>query len=68
MAGHKKHGQHPHDKMSAMPQFHEGHWQKDVQEVNSMETRYSSEMNECADYKKMVDNQVAYAKKHKAMH
>lgn len=28
MKEHKKHGSHPHDKMAAMPQFNEGHWEK----------------------------------------
>ena len=68
MKGHKKHGHHPHDHHAAMPQFNEGHWEKDIQEVNSMDTRYCSEMDAVSDYKKMVDNQVAYANKHKAMH
>lgn len=68
MKGHKKHGHHPHDHHAAIPQFHEGHWEKDVQEVDSMDTRYCSEMGAKEELKKSVDGLVNYAKKHKAMH
>jgi hypothetical protein len=65
---HKKHKHHPHDKVSAMPQFNEPHWQKKVADVELADTKYGSEMNQCAEYKTMVDKQSAYAKKHKAEH
>ena len=69
MAGHKKHSHHPHDKMAAMPQFNEGHWEKDVADVTLADTKYNpSEMNQCEEYKEMVDGLSSYAKKHKAKH
>lgn len=68
MKGHKKHDAHPHDKMAAMPQFNEGHWEKDKEDVSLGGSRYSSEMNQCEEYKEMVDGLSNYAKKHKAKH
>lgn len=60
-----KHKSHPHDKMSAMPQFQEGHWEKKPTEVELGGGRYSSEMNQCEEYKKDVDALSNYVKKHK---
>ena len=68
MKGHKKHDHHPHDHMAAMPEFNKPHWEKNVSEVDSMETRYCSEMGACEEYKKQVDGLVNYAKKHRAQH
>ena len=66
--GHKKHGKHPHDHMSAMPQFNEGHWQKALSDITVADGKYSSEMNQAAEYKTEVDSLAAYAKKHRAKH
>lgn len=69
MKGHKKHGGHPHDKMAAMPQFNEGHWEKDPGDVVTGGGKYSSgEMNQGAEYKKDVDALSHYVKSHKAKH
>ena len=65
MKGHKKHDGHPHDKMAAMPQFHEGHWEKNLGDVELADTKYTSEFGQAAEYKKDVDAQSAYARKHK---
>jgi hypothetical protein len=65
MKEHKKHGNHPHDKMAAMPQFNEGHWEKKSSDVELGGTRYSSEFGQAEEYKKDVDALSAYAKKHK---
>lgn len=65
MKGHKKHGAHPHDKMAAMPQFNEGHWEKKSADVMLGGGRYSSEFGQQEEYKKDVDALSAYAKKHK---
>ena len=65
MKGHKKHGAHPHDKMSAMPQFNEGHWEKDMTDVNLGGTKYTSEFGQAEEYKKDVDALSAYMKKHR---
>lgn len=65
---HKKHGSHPHDKMAAMPQFHEGHWQKDLTDVSVADTKYSNPLMEEQDYKKSVDALASYVRKHKAQH
>jgi hypothetical protein len=67
--GHKKHDHHPHDKMAAMPQFNEGHWEKKPADVEVGGSRYSSgEMNQCEEYKKDVDGLAHYVRKHKAQH
>ncbi len=68
MKEHKKHGSHPHDKMSAMPQFNEGHWEKKQEDVNVGGSRYASEMNTSAEYKKSVDGLASYVKSHKPQH
>ncbi len=65
---HKKHKHHPHDKHAAMPQFNEGHWQKNVEDVSVGGSRYSSEMGQKEEYKKSVDGLANYAKSHKAKH
>ncbi len=62
---HKKHKSHPHDKMAAMPQFHEGHWEKKSADVSVGGSRYSSEFGQAEEYKKDVDALASYAKKHK---
>lgn len=68
MKEHKKHGEHPHDKMSAMPQFNEGHWEKKSSDVELGGTKYSGEFGQNEDYKKSVDALSNYVKKHKAQH
>lgn len=68
MKEHKKHGSHPHDKMSAMPQFNEGHWEKKQEPVEEAGGRYASEMNTSAEYKKSVDKLAGYVKSHRAQH
>ncbi|MEN6512223.1 MAG: hypothetical protein ABFD00_10405 [Chloroherpetonaceae bacterium] len=65
MKEHKKHKHHPHDKMAAMPQFNEGHWEKKPGEVELGGGRYSSEFNQEEEYKKQVDDLSRYSKKHK---
>jgi len=65
MKGHKKHGSHPHDKHAAMPQFHEGHWERNPGDVEVGGTRYSSEFGQQEEYKKDVDALSSYVKKHK---
>jgi hypothetical protein len=67
--GHKKHGHHPHDTKSAMPEFHEGHWEKKMTDVNCADGKYSGgEMNQAEEYKHSVDKLAAYCKSHKAQH
>lgn len=68
MKEHKKHKQHPHDKISAMPQFNEGHWEKKMDDVDIADGRYSSEMNQAEEYKRSVDGLANYVKTHKAKH
>lgn len=65
---HEKHGHHPHDKMSAMPQFNEGHWEKKLDDVMMSDGKYSSEMNQAEEYKRSADALSSYVKKHKAAH
>ncbi len=65
---HVKHGHHPHDHMAAMPEFHEGHWEKKMSDVSVADGKYSGEMDQAEEYKKSVDGLAAYAKKHKAKH
>jgi hypothetical protein len=67
--GHKKHKQHPHDKMSAMPQFNEGHWHKTLDELNTADQKYAdSEMGNAHELRESVSKLAAYAKKHKMQH
>jgi hypothetical protein len=68
MKEHKKHKSHPHDKMAAMPQFNEGHWEKKQSDVEVGGGRYSSEFGQSEEYKKDVDGLAGYVKKHKAKH
>ncbi len=68
MKEHKKHGSHPHDKMSAMPQFNEGHWEKKESDVNLGGSKYTSEFGQAEEYKKSVDKLSGYLKSHKAQH
>ena len=63
--GHKKMGSHPHDKHAAMPQFNEGHWEKDMEDVEMKDDRYASEMNTAEEYKSQVDKLTGYVKKHR---
>ena len=65
---HKKHKGHPHDKIAAMPQFNQGHWEKDKENVEVAEGKYSSEFGQSAEYKSSADGLANYAKKHKAKH
>lgn len=65
---HKKHKHHPHDKMAAMPQFNEGHWQKDMKDIEVADGKYGSEFGQEESYRKSVDALANYAKKHKAQH
>ena len=62
---HKKHKHHPHDKHAAMPQFHEGHWEKKMSDVDSADGKYASEMNAAEEYKTKADALASYAKKHR---
>ena len=66
--GHKKHGSHPHDKMSAMPQFNENHWQKPVADIEVGGGRYASEMNTEEEYRKEEDGLARYVKNHREKH
>jgi len=68
MKEHKKHGAHPHDKMSAMPQFNEGHWEKKHGDVAVGGTKYSGEFGQHSDYTQSVDALSNYVKKHKPQH
>jgi len=68
MKEHKKHKHHPHDKVAAMPQFNECHWEKKMADVEVADGKYSSEMNQAEEYKKSVDGLANYAKKHKEKH
>lgn len=65
MASHKKHKPHPHDKMAAMPQFNEGHWEKKPAPVETAGGRYASEMNTAEEYKQQEDGLANYVKKHR---
>jgi hypothetical protein len=52
-------------KPGAMKQFGEGHWEKDLADVETAGGRYASEMNTAQEYKEQVDKLAAYAKKHR---
>ena len=65
---HDKHEFAKHGKVSAMPQFNEGHWEKKMEDVNVADGKYSSEMNQAAEYKASVGKLASYVKSHKAEH
>lgn len=68
MKDHHRDKAHPAPKGGGMPYFAKDHWQKNVEDVIVADERYSSEMNQCEEYKKSVDALANYAKKHKAQH
>lgn len=55
-------------KGGGLKEFRQGHWQKDVADVMCADLKYSSEMNQAAEYKESVDKLANYVKKHKAEH
>lgn len=57
-----------HGTVAAMPQFNQGHWEKKPGETNCAGGRYSSEMNQAAEYKNSVDKLASYVKSHRAEH
>ncbi len=59
------HSKEAHAKISAMPQFNEGHWEKKMQDVSVADGKYTSEFGQAEEYKKDVDALASYAKKHK---
>ncbi len=65
---HSKHKAHPHDKIAAMPQFNEGHWQKNMADTEVADGKYSSEFGQAEEYKKSVDGLANYAKRHREKH
>lgn len=65
MKEHKKHGQHPHDKMAAMSQFNDGHWEKRPGDVETANLKYGSEFGQGEAYKRSVDDLSNYVKKHR---
>ncbi len=65
---HGHHKAHHHHQGSGMPYFEKDHWQHEVVDTITTDGRYSSEMNQAAEYKHSVDELAHYAKKHKAQH
>lgn len=69
---HSKH-MHPHHKGhhagGGMPYFEKEHWQKPAGEVSYADTKYGGgDFGQAEDYKKSVDAQAHYARKHKEPH
>jgi hypothetical protein len=62
------HSKEAHGKVSAMPQFNEGHWEKKMSDVDSAGGRYASEMNTAAEYKTSADALAKYVKCHREPH
>lgn len=62
---HKKHGAHPHDKMAAMPQFHEGHWEEKPGDSMTGGSRYAPEFGEKTMGKESVNKLASYVKSHR---
>lgn len=61
----KKHGAHPHDKMTAMSQFNEGHWEKEGGATSVSDLRYAGEFSNPEDLKRSVDGLSSYVKAHR---
>lgn len=55
-------------KPGAMSDFNKPHWEKKMDDVSVADGRYSSEMDQAAEYKKSVDGLANYVKSHKAKH
>ena len=63
------HSREAHAQMpGAMGKFNDGHWEKKLEDVSCSDGKYSSEMDQAAEYKKSADGLAAYAKKHQAKH
>jgi len=41
------------------------HWEKPIEDVEVMDTRYASEMGACEELKEQVDKLAQYGRKHK---
>lgn len=66
MKGHKTQGQHPHHKGAGMPYFEKEHWQKNVEDIQVADGKYTEgEMSNPEHLKKSADALASYAKKHK---
>ncbi len=68
MKDHHKDKAHPHHKGGGMPYFEKDHWEHKMADVSVADGKYSSEMNQSAEYKHSVDALAHYVKKHKAQH
>ena len=68
MKDHHKDKAHPKPKGGGMPYFEKEHWQKDVNDVELSDGRYSSQMNQLEEYTEMVNKQAKFMKNHKAQH
>jgi len=66
----KQHNKHESKagSVSAMPQFNEGPWKKEIADTMVGGGRYASEMNTCEEYKEQVDKLAKYVKSHRAEH
>lgn len=52
-----------------MEYFHKEHWQKNVEDVECADQKYSrNEMGQSEDYKKSSDALAAYVKSHRPKH
>lgn len=51
-----------------MPYFNKDHWEKDVKDTDVAGGRYSSEMNQKAEYGESVNKLASYVKSHRAEH
>lgn len=51
-----------------MPYFEKDHWEKKMDGTSTAGGRYSSEMNQKAEYGHSVDKLAAYVKSHRAEH
>lgn len=52
-------------KGGGLKEFHNGHWQKKMDCVDTANGKYASEMNTAEEYKRQADALASYAKKHK---
>jgi len=66
----KQHNVHEskHGSVSAMPQFNEGPWKREITDTMCGGGRYASEMNTCEEYRQQVDKLAKYVKSHRQEH
>lgn len=66
---HKKMKSHPHHRGGGLPEFHQGHTEKKLEDVMYADVRYApGDFGQADQYKTSVDAANRYIDSHKAKH